>query len=384
MNIERQYAQIAGFNEMYARGKTATTNTAYLIGLNARVLKCTVTHDPNGEITDIVGRDKRDRTYDAWCKNVLIGVRSARNLLGLPGAFSITFDHKPPVNARPDLAIVAACILAAGRETYAFTDKTLYLGEVSHVTPGVATTRGVFPILESIEGYTHAFVPKGNAVEAGANTNRITCTTIADVHDLIDPSSPSRGFAPKSMDLWEPLDNHADIRGLSDVNIAELRAAVRSDRNVLIIGTNAWKAAKVFHGLLPRLSGPEARGVMSLHSAAGLLTDGRIPNVRPFQAPHYSVDDRALVGGNWPVRPGEVSLASWGTLVLEHVTMFKRAGLERLADVVRDKRVTIVRSGERVEYPAHTRIVGTAYPDELRYLTPERVAFLGDYVRVDV
>jgi hypothetical protein len=62
---------------------------------------------------------------------------------------------------------------------------------------------------------------------------------------------------------------------------------------------------------------------------------------------------------------------------------FKRGALECLANVVQEKHV-FKRQNERAEYPAHTRIVGTVYPDELKYLTPERVAFLGDYVRVNV
>jgi len=368
--------------------KTATTNTAYIIGLNAKILKCTATWSPDNDTTDIVGRSPRDCSYDAWCRNIMIGVRSARNLLGLPGGFMIEFDHKPPVNARPDLAIVAASILACGRETYEYTSKTLYLGEVSHAWSGVVTTRGVLPILESVEGFTHAFIPRGNAIEAGASTNRITCTTIADVHDLIDLTSPARRFAPKSMDLWEAAYPHnVAPKGLSDVTIAELTAAARSGRNVLIVGQKAWKAAQTYHEIynsVTRLSGSEARGVACIHSAAGLLTDGKIPTTRPFRAPHSSVDGCALVGGNWPVRPGEVSLASWGTLVLDHVLQFKRGALECLANVVQEKHVSIVRQNERVEYPAHTRIVGTVYPDELRFLTPERVAFLGDYVRVNV
>ncbi len=360
---------------------TTTTNTAYLVGLNAKILTCTVTHDPNGQTTDIVGRD---RTFDAWCREVLVHVRSALSILGVPGGFAVTFDHKPPVNARPDLAIVAACLRAAGREIYAFTDKTLYLGEIN-LSGHLAPTRGVFPILDSVEGFTHAFVGKPNAIEARANTSRIMCVTLTNVHDLVDPSN--HGFASNSMDLWEPHRVVVGSRGLSDATIAELTAAVRTGRNVLIVGQTSWRAAQTYHeiyGSEVRLSGSEARGVMSLHSAAGLLTDGKIPTVRPLRAPHHTVADNALVGGNWPVRPGEVSLASWGTLVLDHVLEFKRTGLSWLTNVVHEKRVTVCRSKIMVEYPAHTRIVGTVYPDELRFLTPERVAFLGEFVRVDV
>jgi magnesium chelatase family protein len=356
-----------------------TTNTAYLIGLNAKVLTVNVMHEPNGQTTHLEGFDARDN----WAREVMHRVRGAINTLGLPGGFVVSFDHKPPSNARPDLAIVAACVLAVGRETYEFTPRTIYLGEFNY-TGQIMSTCGVLPILESVEGFTHAFVPASNVIEAGANTNRITCTTLANVHDLVDPSSTSRSFAPSTWDTWEPTDVQIDGRGLPGETLAELRAAVRSGRNVLIVGERAWGAAKCFHSMLPRLSASEARAVACMHSAAGLLTDGKSPVARPFRAPHHSITERGLVGGDWPVRPGEVSLANHGTLVLDHVIEFKRTGLSYLEDALRDKRVTIVRQDVTVEFPANTRVVATVYPDEVRFLTPERVAFLGDYVWVNV
>lgn len=352
--------------------KIATTNTAYLVGLSARILKCTVTHDPHGQTTDL---DKRD-PKDLWQRELMIRVRGAINTLGLPGGFTVAFDHEPPTNARPDLAIVAACLLATGLELGDIS-RTLFLGELSY--SGVAPMRGVLPILETVEGFSRAFVPRGNAIEAGVNTNRITCMTIENVHDLIDPSNVE--FAPSTMFTWEPTYTQIDQRFL--IGVAKtLGEIAQSDKNVLIVGANAWAAAKVFHNLLPRLSAFEARAIACVHSAVGLLTDGRIPTVRPFRAPHYTVVERGLVGDF--ERPGEISLAHYGVLVLDHVTQFKRAGLELLKNSVRTNVVTCCRKDERVEWPAKCRIVAKVYPDELRFLTPERLDFLGDYVRVDL
>lgn len=359
---------------------TSTTNTAYLVGLSARVLKCTVTHDPNGQTVNVTGYNTTSKNRDAygnWVRELLICVRGAINTLGLPGGFTVTFDHKPPTNARPDLAIVAACLHAVGRELGDIS-RTLFLGGLSY-SGRVVPMRGVLPILETIEGFARAFVPQSNAIEAGANTNRITCMTIENVHDLIDPSNV--GFAPHTMDTWEPVTMRADPRSLSERTIEHLDECARSDCNVLIVGENAWTAAKVFHGLLPRLSGSEARAVACVHSTAGYPID-EIPTVRPFRAPHYSCNEFSLTGKF--DQPGEASLAAHGTLVLDHVTQFKRAGLERLKSAVRTGVVMCCRKDDRVEWPAKCRIVATVYPDEQRFLTPERVDFLGDYVRVDV
>lgn len=362
--------------------KSTTTKTAYLIGLSAKVLTCTVTWDPESQVTCLAVRDNRD----GWERDLMVRVRQALAWLCVPGGFRISFDHKPPTNARPDLAIVAACLKAAGREVYEFTDKTLYLGWLTTSGDRFVQMRGVLPILETVEGFTHAFVGAPNAIEAGANTNRITCVSLSDVHDLIDPASVSRKFAPSTMDQWEPCDNGThDYAGLSVKAIELLDRAVQSESNVLVVGANAWKAAKIFYARLPRLSGSEARAIACVQSAAGLLTDGKIPSVRPFRAPHHSVALRGLVGSF--EHPGEISLAHYGTLVLDHVLQFKRDGLSCLKGAMRAGITKFVRgsNGERVvEWPAKCRIVATVYPDELRFLTPERLDFLGNYVRVDL
>lgn len=75
----------------------------------------------------------------------------------------------------------------------------------------------------------------------------------------------------------------------------------------------------------------------ALVDASGMLRD------RPFRAPHHTVSVAGLVGGgistsplgmsSWP-RPGEVSLAHEGTLLLDQVTEFRRDALSALFDAV--------------------------------------------------
>lgn len=354
--------------------KNATTNTAYLIGMHAKTLTVNVTRDPSGQTIDFDKRNPRDN----WQRETLTRARLAIVSLGLTGGFTVSFDHDPPQQARAELAIVAACLIAAGSEM-AEVSRTLFLGELSYAGR-VVPTRGVLPILETVEGFSRAFVPRGNGTEAGANTNRITCMTIAEVHDLIDPSNV--GFAPRTMDFWEPRKTPIETRGLPDRVVETLDETASSNKNLLIIGANAWAAAKLFHELLPRLSASEARQVACVHSIAGLLTDGQIPTVRPFRAPHHTVAEFGLAGRF--DHPGEISLAVHGTLVLDHVVQFKRTGLEWLKQPVRTNRATCKRGDVTIEWPAKCRVVATVYPDELRFLSPERVAFLGEYVRVDV
>jgi magnesium chelatase family protein len=242
------------------------------------------------------------------------------------------------------------------------------------------TTRGVLPILESVEGFTRAIVPQGNAVEAGFKSSRITCLSIANVHDLIDPSSSTLKFVPRD-ETWFPFSEVTTTRGLSDSTIHALACAKASGKNVLVVGAKAWDAAKLYHEISPRISMQESREVACLRSIAGFL-DPKLPNARPLRIPHHTVSERGLAGEF--DRPGEVSLAHTGTLVLDHVLDFKRTGLSLIEHTLRSGVAKFCKQGVSAEYPAKCRGVATIYPDELRFFTPERVAFLGDYVRVDV
>jgi magnesium chelatase family protein len=73
---------------------------------------------------------------------------------------------------------------------------------------------------------------------------------------------------------------------------------------------------------------------------------------RPFRAPHHTVSEVGLIGGGFPVRPGEVSLAHCGVLMLDELPEFRRPSLEALAATLRAGEATSVRQGEVVRFPA--------------------------------
>ncbi len=87
----------------------------------------------------------------------------------------------------------------------------------------------------------------------------------------------------------------------------------------------------------------------------------------PFRAPHHTCSRAALVGGGPPQRqrPGEVSLAHGGTLLLDEVTEFPRAQVEDVIASVLRRRAYLRADwaeGGWVKIPSHPRLViATAY-----------------------
>ena len=126
-----------------------------------------------------------------------------------------------------------------------------------------------------------------------------------------------------------------------------------------------WPAASP--GSCRRSAADEALEVTRIHSVAGLLAPER-PLVRdpPFRAPHHSASMAAIVGGGRSARPGEVSLAHRGVLLLDELPEFMRPALEALRQPLEDGVVSVARAEGRAVYPARFQLVGDHEPLPLR------------------
>jgi magnesium chelatase family protein len=118
--------------------------------------------------------------------------------------------------------------------------------------------------------------------------------------------------------------------------------------------------ARRLPGVLPGLSRAEALEVTRIHSVAGLLPSGRaLVSVPPFRAPHHGASAPAIVGGGAGPRPGEVSLAHHGVLLMDELPEFPRSVLESLRQPLEDGRVAVARVGGHALFPAQFQLVGT-------------------------
>ena len=97
-----------------------------------------------------------------------------------------------------------------------------------------------------------------------------------------------------------------------------------------------------------------------IHSVCGLLPPERpLITVPPFRAPHHGASAPAVVGGGSGPRPGEVSLAHRGVLLLDELPEFPRSVLEALRQPLEDGVVAIARVGGHALFPARFQLVGT-------------------------
>ena len=117
-----------------------------------------------------------------------------------------------------------------------------------------------------------------------------------------------------------------EIVGLPLVRQAT-EAAAAGRHNILYIGpagTGKTMAARRIPTILPPLTLEESIEVSKIYSICGLLKpDTPLVLQRPFRSPHHSTTAQAMAGGGRNPKPGEISLASYGTLFLDELTEFQ-------------------------------------------------------------
>jgi magnesium chelatase family protein len=332
--------------------------TVALSGLQARAVPVSASSRPGCGLFDIAGMAP-ERARESRVR-----VRSALAVLGIDTSARDIAVEARGLGAGADLAIVAAVATELGAIPAGAFDGMALLGELS-LAGDVRSIRGALPAVLGHDGTT--VVPASNAPElwdVGARDVR----EIAHVRDLVlgrslpvvitSQSSPEAAGIGCSMD--EVRGNEAAKRGIA--------RAVAEGRGLLLVGpTGSGKTmlARRAVGLMPPLAPEERREVACIYSVAGLAGVAglaRADGPRPFRAPHHTVSTLGLVGGGNHVRPGEVSLAHRGVLFLHELPEFRRDGLLALRSVLAEGRATIVRTGERVTFPAAPLILASATP----------------------
>lgn len=127
-------------------------------------------------------------------------------------------------------------------------------------------------------------------------------------------------------------------------------------------GSGKSTLARVIHFLRPGVLESELRE-LELWSGRG---------ERPLLEPHHSASLIAMVGGGNPVRPGIVTKAHLGSLLMDEVLLFKPEVQESLREPLETGKVCIARGTENRTLPADFLLLGTANLCQCGRWTPEQ------------
>ena len=351
----------------------AKINSLGLMGLNAFPVEVEIESSKGIQSFDIVGladvavRESRERIRSAL-RSSNISFPTRKIMVNLAPA-----DKKKSGSVH-DLGITVALLAVLGFCDPAKTEKAAFIGEVS-LSGEIRAVQGVLPmtILAHKLGLEEIYVPFDNAREA-AVVEGIKVYGVESVAQLVlhfsgkavmQPASASRMGEPN---YFGTLD-FADVKGQQNAKKA-LEIAAAGGHNMIMVGPpGAGKSmiAKRIPSILPPLTLEEALETTKIHSIAGLTNKkkgarGALIVQRPFRSPHHTITDVALVGGGQNPHPGEISLAHNGVLFLDELPEYKRSALEVMRQPLEDRKITVARAKDTVEYPASFMLVAAMNP----------------------
>ena len=271
-----------------------------------------------------------------------------------------------------DLAIAVAILAASEQiEGKSYKDYVM-IGELS-LDGTLRHIKGVMPLLISAlqAGYKKFIIPSANAEEASYvdGCEIYALDNLKSVVELLRGEQEHKPLTTKRFVNNSAFNKYnvdfSEVKGQFVAKRA-IEIAVAGGHNIIMIGPpGAGKTmmAKCVPTIMPDMSFEEAIEVTKIHSIAGVLDSSKgIVSRRPFRTPHHTATMPALIGGGANARPGEVSLAHHGVLLLAEMPEYQRKTLETLRQPLEDGYVTVSRAKQTLEYPARFMLVASMNP----------------------
>jgi len=357
----------------------ATARTVSLHGAVGHLIDVQTDVSPGQVATVMVGRpdaainEARDRCRMAIINSGFTWPSTRRTTILLAPA------DLPKRGTHLDLAIAVSVLAATGAVPAPALEHAAFIGELT-LTGGLRSVTGVLPMVlsASSRGVRRVYVPEPQAEEAAMVPDmevlgvRSLAQVVAELRGEEVPEAPpvathsgTRLLSWRGSDRQEHVDL-SDLVGMADTRYA-IEVAAAGGHHLLLSGpkgTGKTSIAERIPSILPDLTREESVELTAVHSLAGALEPGDAMLVRPpFSAPHHDASKVSLVGGgSGQVRPGEISRAHCGVLLLDEFPLFRADVIEALREPLENGDITVARAEESVVLPARGMVVLACNP----------------------
>ncbi len=358
------------------------TKSATITGVDAQMVNVEADISDGLPSFDMVGllsseiKESRERVRTA-IKNSAITLPAKRITINLsPADLRKTGSYF-------DLPIAVSILCAMGILPIKSVAVALLMGELS-LDGSILRVIGVLTILlicieENIKKF---YVPYENVREAciipgisvyGVSSIGELLLSLSDDERKIDACTCDENVSVRFN--RNPEHDFGNIIGQAGAKrAAEIAAA--GMHNLLLMGvpgSGKSMIAKCIPGIMPEMSDEECLDVWKIYSVAGLLKDDGLSTERPFRSPHHTATCKALIGGGFYPKPGEVTLAHRGVLFLDEFPEFSREVIESLRQPLEDGYTVVSRTNGTYKFPAEFMLVAAMnnckcgyYPDRSR------------------
>ena len=267
------------------------------------------------------------------------------------------------------IAIIQSASMVSGR-----TGEAIVIGELS-LDGKVRSVRGIIGKILSAKraGCVSFIIPKDNLEQAKLipGIDILAVENFKDIYTKLQ--KPELEFIKNTKDESKPkslakteLNSDELFENISGQKRAKraMTIAAAGNHNIFLNGppgTGKSMLAKALRSIMPPLTTEEVLEVTHLHSLGGQNFD-RIISERPVRTPHHSSSQVSIIGGGPNPKPGEITLSHNGILLFDEFPEFSRSVIEALRQPLEDKKITVARAKESIEFPANFILVATANP----------------------
>lgn len=281
-----------------------------------------------------------------------------------------------------DLAIAVGVLICEKVLEQRHVEGTLLIGELA-LNGRVRPVKGVLSIVDKAkaEGLLRCFVPAENANEALLVRDievvgirdlaecvgylREDSETVAGVYRRMEAAANEWNI---NYDCRKKTDRELDFSQVIGQKKAKrgLEIAVSGMHHAMLVGPpgiGKTMLARRIRTILPPMSHREILELTKIYSAAEkLMSSSIIIKERPFRDPHHSVTRASFIGGGISGKPGEISLAHQGVLMLDEFPEFKRDVIESLREPLEQGNILLSRNQQVYSFPADFMLIAAMNP----------------------